>query len=134
MRESIIYRVRDYMERASRYFDNFEQERRRGEKEKAGEALWGVVSCLLNAFFILEKGKPASKHGVLSDFAQQFLISSFKNGEELARVYKKVEKFHANFYHAFLDKAEFEELCADILTLVGRLDIALKYKLQKLEL
>jgi len=134
MREEIIERVKDYRERASRYFGNFEEERRKGDREKAGEALWGVVSCLVNAFFILEKGKPSSKHGVLSDFAQQFLTSTFEEGEELAKIYKKVEKFHANFYHAFLDDEEFEEMGADILRLVERLDIALKDKLQKLEL
>ena len=129
-----IGRAQEYRERASHYRRNFEEERGRRSKEKAGEALWGVVSCLLNAIAILEKGKPCFEHRLLSNFAKQFLVSSFEDGEQLARIYKKVEKFHANFYHAFLDDEEFEQIGADIWRLVERLDRTLVDKLHKLQL
>lgn len=63
MSQDIFAKVKGCRERASLYFENFEEERRREDREKAGEALWGVVSCLMNAFHIFEKGKPAPKHG-----------------------------------------------------------------------
>lgn len=134
MTEEMLNKVKNYRERASFYFSNFEKEITEGNKEKAGEALWGVVSCLVNALSILERGKPSPDHKEQRDFIQQFLISRFKEGEELAKIYSKAEKFHANFYHAFLDKEEFEEIVADIQRLIEFLDRALKDELSKIKL
>lgn len=132
IRETLT-KVENYRERASLYFRNFEKEMREGNKEKAGEALWGAVSCLVNAISIIERGKPLPNHKEQSVFAQQFLISKFKEGEELAKIYRTVEKFHANFYHAFLDKVEFENMVSDIQKLIEFLDRALKEELGKIK-
>jgi hypothetical protein len=133
MIEEMLIRVENYRERASFYFSNFEKEMREGNKEKAGEALWGVVSCLVNALSLIERGKPLPNHKEQSVFAQQFLVSKFKEGEELAKIYRTAEKFHANFYHAFLDKEEFENMVAGIQKLIEFLDRALKEELSKIK-
>ena len=106
------------------------------DREKAGEALWGVVSCLVNALYLLEEGKPSSKHGDSCKFAQEFLISSNgeRDGKELVNAYRKVEKFHANFYHAFLDEDEFGRSAAEILQLIRHLGQLLNDRISDAEI
>ncbi|MEM0007857.1 MAG: hypothetical protein QXR89_06305 [Candidatus Bathyarchaeia archaeon] len=132
MNEDILKRVVDYRNRAKLYLKNFEKEKVEGNKEKAGEALWGVISCLINALALFEYGKPIPDHKEQSKFATQFILSTYEDGEELAKAYRNAEKFHANFYHAFLDDKEFETISAEILDLAGRLDATLVEKLRKL--
>jgi HEPN domain-containing protein len=132
----IIKKTNEYRERASRYLQNFEWEMERGDREKAGEALWGVVSCLINALYLLENGKPSTKHRDSGEFARQFMISKFgeRDGKELLDIYGKVEKFHANFYHAFLDEEEFKKIATEIMRLIKCIDSALGDKLSEVEI
>jgi hypothetical protein len=132
--EDILKRVMGYRNRAQLYLKNFEKEKIEGNREKAGEALWGVISCLINALAILEYGKPISDHKEQSRFATQFILSTYEDGEKLAKAYSYAERFHANFYHAFLDAQEFETISAEILNLAGRLDATLMEKIRKLTL
>ena len=131
----IMKKTREYRERASRYLQNYEWEMEKRDREKAGEALWGVISCLINALYFLENGEPSTKHRDSAKFAIQFIISTSgeKDGKELVDIYGKVEKFHANFYHAFLNEEEFKKTAGDILRLVEYLDHALSDKLSKAE-
>ena len=124
-------KAREYWERASFYLKNYENDRIKSE-EKASEDLWGVVSCLMNAISVVELGKP-QRHGNQRKFAMQLLISEFEDGKELFKIYKKAEELHSNFYHAFLEKDELEELWADVLRLVKRLDNAFREKLKRLQ-
>ncbi len=130
----IINKASEYRERSNRYLQNFEWEMEKRDREKAGEALWGVVSCLTNALYLLVNGKPSTQHCVSSNFTREYLISAFgeKVGTELSRIYGKVEKFHANFYHAFLDEEEFGMIAADIMKLIKCLDDLLGDKLDEL--
>ena len=132
----IIKKANEYRERATRYLKNFEWEMEKRDREKAGEALWGVVSCLVNALYLLEEGKPSSRHGDSCKFAQEFLISSQgeMDGKELVNAYRKVEKFHANFYHAFLDEDEFGLSAAEILQLIKHLGQLLNDKISDAEI
>ena len=125
-------KAREYWERASFYLKNYENDRIKS-KEKASEDLWGVVSCLMNAISVVELGKSQPRHGNQREFAMQFLISEFEDGKELFKIYEKAEKLHTNFYHAFLEKDELEELWADVLRLVKRLDNAFREKLKRLQ-
>lgn len=128
-------KAKEYRERAARYLRNFESEQEKRDREKAGEALWGVVSCLTNALFILYKGRPSSNHRTTSEFAKQFIVSNFgEDGERLVNYYKNVEKFHANFYHAFLDKDEFEKSVSEIFELVELLDKFLEKTISNAEI
>lgn len=130
----IIRIAREYRERASRYLQNYEWEMETGDREKAGEALWGVISCLINALYILEKGKPSTKHRESSRFAKEFMTSRLgENGREFANIYEMVEKFHANFYHAFLDEEDFKKTAGDVLRLAEYLDRVLSDMLIKIE-
>jgi hypothetical protein len=127
-------KAKEYRERASRYLRNFESEQQKGDREKAGEALWGVVSCLTNALFLIYSDRPSSNHRTTSEFAKQFIVSNFgEDGERLVNSYKKVEKFHANFYHAFLDKDEFEKSVSEIFTLIELLDHFLEKAISNVE-
>ena len=101
----IIRIAREYRERASRYLQNYEWEMETGDREKAGEALWGVISCLINALYFLEKGKPSTKNRESSRFAKEFMTSRLgENSREFANIYEMVEKFHANSTMLFLMK------------------------------
>ncbi len=122
MIEGIICRAMEYRERAVKYFMNFEEERLRENFDKAGEALWGVISCLLNAIHLLEKGKPITDHQMMRQFAVHYLVSMTDEGERLVGIFKRAEKLHANFYHSFLDRDEFNELCNEIIELIKVLE------------
>lgn len=123
----------EYRDRARTYFKNFEKERMKGNREKAGEALWGVVSCLINALALIVCGRPLPDHKEQRRFAREFILSTFEDGEELVKAYNNAEKFHANFYHAFLNDEEFEKIGADIVRLTERLDTTLVERLRKLQ-
>ncbi len=129
MIEELLEKIRDYRERASHYFRNFSEERLKNP-EKAGEALWGTVSCLINAISILERGEPQQKHGKQRKFAEEFLISRFKEGKELFKIYRDVEKIHSSFYHAFLEEDELENLFRDGIKLIEVLDKTLEEELK----
>lgn len=79
---------------------------------------------------LLEVGKPLTRHREQNRFARELLISAFKEGEELAEIYRKVEKLHANFYHAFLEPDELEKLRADGMKLVEFLGRAIEERLK----
>jgi hypothetical protein len=129
-----LEKISEYRSRATRYLQNFEWEIQKKDREKAGEALWGIVSCLFNAIYLLETGKPCSEHAKLRIFAGEFLVSNFGegDGERFYDIYRKVEKFHANFYHAFLDEDEFEKDASEILRLLGILDNKLQNMLNEI--
>lgn len=93
-----------------------------------------MISCLINALAVLEYGKPIPDHEEQSRFAMQFILSTYEDGEKLAKAYSYAERFHANFYHAFLDAQEFETISAEILNFVGRLDATLMERIRKLTL
>ena len=52
-----LEKVDEYRSRATLYLENFHEEALKGDREKAGEALWGAVACLLNAIHLLMEGK-----------------------------------------------------------------------------
>ncbi len=135
MIDNILKKAKEYRARASRYLQNYEREIEKGDREKAGEALWGVVSCLINALYLVENGRPSTSHGESTKFARQFIISKLgdKGGDELIRAYRTVEKFHANFYHAFLDEDEFKNYVVGIVQLIKYLDGVLEDKISEVE-
>ncbi len=51
----------------------------------------------------------------------------------MIRAYRTVEKFHANFYHTFLDEDEFKNYVVGIVQLVKYLDSILEDKISKVE-
>ena len=112
MIEDVLSKAKEYRERASRYLQNYEGEIEKGDKEKGGEALWGVISCQINAIYLVENGRPSTSHSESTRFARQFIISKFGeiDGEELVQVYRKVEKFHANFIMPFLMKKSLKNM------------------------
>jgi hypothetical protein len=136
MIEDVLSKAKEYRERASRYLQNYEGEIEKGDKEKGGEALWGVISCQINAIYLVENGRPSTSHSESARFARQFIISKFGeiDGEELVQVYRKVEKFHANFYHAFLDEEEFKKYATDIMRLIKYLDELIGGMISKIEM
>lgn len=119
--ERRLEEVQRYKALATSYIANYQEELARGDKEKAGEALWGAISCLLNAIHVTKTGKPIVRHDDLREFARTLLIRLDSSGE-LFEIFRRAEKLHANFYHAFLELDEFVKLAEDILRLIEALD------------
>ncbi len=119
--ERLLKEVQRYRELATSYIADYQEELTRGDKEKAGEALWGAVGCLLNAIHIVKTGKPIARHDDLREFARTLLIR-LDSGGELFKIFRSAEKLHANFYHAFLELDEFVRLAEDMLRLIEALD------------
>ncbi len=133
MTYNILERAKRYRDRATRYLQNYEWELEKKDREKAGEALWGVLSCIINAISILENGKPKITHKDLTEFAREIILGKLEeeDAKALVVVFSKAERFHANFYHAFLPDDEFKDLAAKIIALIERLDRVLVDELER---
>lgn len=113
-------RVKEYLDRAYKFKVNFDEAITKGDIEKAGELLWGIFSCYMNALRVLRTGKPARRHGEIVKVGLD--LAKALNDEKLAKAVKLAEKCHSNFYHSFLDLEDIKECYEAIMYAVRRAD------------
>ena len=76
-----------------------------GEQLQASEKLWGAAAHCVIAV-AQQRGWPNTKHGHLKAAVKR-LSTSF-DGQSLRDGFSAAERFHANFYHDFMDSIQFE--------------------------
>lgn len=111
-------RVELYVELSEKYMAEAEELYAKGDLLQAGEKYWGAVAALLNA--VAEKrGVPHYSH---RDYAvlMNRLYGKTKD-RELVVNFAMAERLHANFYHNFMDKEEFDLHREAVLKLVEKL-------------
>jgi hypothetical protein len=129
----VILAAEKYLERAGVYYSNYDHERQSGDKGKASEELWGVISCLLRAYYLLLRGEPLpQEHKALVNWAREVLAGQ-PDGEGLYRSFRDAEKLHANFYHMFIQDDELNEIWARVQALAVRLEDSVKTELKKVQ-
>ena len=108
--------AQDFLERSRLEFDD-------GDEMQGSEKLWGAASHAVMAL-AMQRGWPINKH---IDLKRAVNDLSRETGDPTIRSnFSVAEKFHANYYHGFMDDFQIvddrpmvEELVAQLLALAG---------------
>ena len=102
--------IEKHVRSALEFLEHADREFAAGDQQQGSEKLWGAVSQAS-----LAVGKSSHRREIARNLAEQY-------GEPLiASHYGIAEKFHANFYHDFMEEEEIEEDQPMIRQLVHRL-------------
>jgi len=110
-------RIEVYMKLHERYLRDAEELYAKGDLAQAGEKYWGAVTALLNTI----GEKRGWSHYTHRDYAEIVERLSEELEEPLGRLFASIERLHANYYHNFLTKVNFEAHREDALKLVQKL-------------
>ena len=110
-------RIEVYMKLHEKYLKDAEELYAKGDLAQAGEKYWGAVTALLNAI----GEKRGWNHYTHRDYAEIVERLSEELKEPLGRLFAGVERLHANYYHNFLTKVNFEAHKEDALKLMQKL-------------
>jgi len=110
-------RIEVYMKLHERYLRDAEELYAKGDLIQAGEKYWGAVIALLNAI----GEKRGWSHYTHRDYAEIIERLSEELKEPLGRLFAGIERLHANYYHNFLTKVNFEAHREDALKLMRKL-------------
>ncbi len=105
-----------YLNEAEELFD-------KGDLMQANEKYWGAVTALLNAIGE-ERGLPHYSHRDYSVITDKLYSES--NDKELVIGFRLAEGLHANFYHNFMSREEFQLHREAVVNLVRKLKSMLK--------
>ncbi len=97
--------VRDHLRTAREFLTAADTEFAAGDHLQASEKLWGAASHALIAV-AQQRNWPHGSHGALKR-AARLLVDETGDMEFLAG-FALAEKFHANFYHDFMEEFELE--------------------------
>jgi hypothetical protein len=110
-------RIEVYMKLHEKYLRESEELYAKGDLAQAGEKYWGAITALINA--IAERR--GWSHYTHRDYAEIIERLSEELKEPLGRLFASVERLHANYYHNFLTKVNFEAHREDTLKLIQKL-------------
>ncbi len=85
---------------------------------QASEKLWGAAAHALMSVGQME-GLPIGSHRDLRMAARH--LTNARNDDSIYSGYKVAEKFHANFYHGFMEKFQISEGREDVREFVEHL-------------
>ena len=111
-------KVEVYMKLYEKYLRDVEELYVKDDLAQAGEKYWGAVTALLN---IIGERRGWS-HYTHRDYAEIVERLSEELKEPLGRLFASIERLHANYYHNFLTKVNFEAHREDTLKLVQKLE------------
>ena len=109
--------IEDRVRAAQGFLEAAEREFASGENMQASEKLWGAATQAIMAVAV-ERGWPYGNHAALRiavrRLAEEYEDRSIRTGFGFA------EKFHANFYHGFMDDLQIEDERPEVLDFVHR--------------
>lgn len=110
-------RIEIYLKLYMKYFDDAEKLYTKGDLVQAGEKYWGAVAALINAI-----GERRNwNHYSHRDYSEIIERLSEELKEPLGRFFASVERLHANYYHGFLSRMNFEAHKEDAVKLIQKL-------------
>ena len=104
-------RIRKHLPKAKEYRSKWPEYLAEGDLCQAGEKGWGAVSQIIKAV-ATHRGWVHSSHEDLLSAVRQVADES-PNREMVRRLMGSVERLHANFYEAHLDRTDTEYSLAD---------------------
>ena len=92
--------IEDHLQTAREFLERSRQEFAEGDEMQGSEKLWGSASHAVMAL-ALQRGWPINKH---SDLKRAVNDLSQETGDRAMKAnFAVAEKFHANYYHGFMD-------------------------------
>jgi len=111
-------RIELYINLHEKYLKEAEDFYKKGDLVQAGEKFWGALTALLNA--IAEKrGLPHYSHRDYAVIIDE-LYKETKD-RDLVVGFSLAERLHANFYHNFMSKDQFDLHREEVLKLIKKL-------------
>ncbi|GAB6946267.1 PaREP1 family protein [Vulcanisaeta sp. JCM 16161] len=111
-------RVEVYMRLSEDYLRSAEELYARGDLAQAGEKYWGAVTALLNAIAESRGWEHHSRRDY--DEVVERLYKEI-NDKSILVDFSMAERLHANFYHNFMSRENFEAHREAVLELIGKL-------------
>ena len=106
-----IQTAQDFLEAADREFEA-------GDVLQASEKMWGAASHAVMAVS-QRRGWPYGSHNAMRVAVRR--LAEERDDPFLSAAFGVAEKFHANFYHSFMESEERQESIASVRLLVSRL-------------
>ena len=97
--------VEDHLQTAQEFLHRSRLEFGEGDEMQGSEKLWGAASHAVMAL-AMQRGLPIHKHSDLKRAVQE--LSQETGDSNLNAGYSVAEKFHANYYHGFMDDFQIE--------------------------
>lgn len=116
-------RVDVYLKIHEELLKHSDEEYAKGDLVQASEKLWGAVAALLNAVAEL-RGWEHYSHRDYDVIINRLFRET--NDKDLPLYFGVAERLHANFYHNFMTKDEYELHREYVLRLIGKLKDLLK--------
>ena len=115
--------VEDHLQTAQEFLERSRLEFADGDDLQGSEKLWGAASHAVMAL-AMQRGWPISKH---SDVKRAVNDLSQEIGDQTVKFrFSVAEKFHANYYHGFMDDFQIvddrpmvEEFVTQLLEIAG---------------
>lgn len=117
-------RVEVYLRLHEDYLRSAEELYSKGNLTQAGEKYWGAVTALLNAIAELRGGWEHYSHRDYDVIVGRLYKEI--NDKSILIDFSMAERLHANFYHNFMGKEEFEVHRQAALELIERLRAVIK--------
>ena len=119
-------RVEVYLGLSEDYLRSAEELYSKGDLAQAGEKYWGAATALLNAIAELRGWEHYSHRDYDVIIGRLYKETGDRS---ILMNFSMVERLHANFYHKFMDKEEFEVHRQAALELIGKLKEFVKPKM-----
>ncbi|GAB6947576.1 PaREP1 family protein [Vulcanisaeta sp. JCM 16161] len=111
-------RVDVYLRLHEKYLNEAEELFNKGDLTQAGEKYWGAVTALLNAIGEM-RGLPHYSHRDYSVIIDELYRET--GDRDLVIGFRLAEGLHANFYHNFMSREEFQLHRETVIELVKKL-------------
>ena len=107
------------------YSHNVENYLRTKDSHKAGEMMWGAMSCVLKTV-AAKRNEFINGHRTLVKFAMT--LSRQEQDKEIFYSFSLASMLHQNFYESNLDHFLVDAVCRDVAKTIGRLMKKMGYK------
>ncbi len=110
--------TQEHAQAAEAFLENAAREFAAGDELQASEKMWGAAAHAIMAV-ALQRGQECGSHQKLVSVAWQ--IANEHDDEALLGGISTAEKFHANFYHGFMESEDMERNAAIVRRFVARM-------------
>ena len=107
------------------YSDNAEKYLKLNDYHKAGEMMWGAMSCTLKTV-AAKRNKSINGHKALGKFA--IFLAKQEQDKDVFYSFALANMLHQNFYEANMDKFLIQSICLDVARTIGKLMRKMNYR------
>ena len=107
------------------YSHNAERYLKLNNHHKAGEMMWGAMSCTLKTV-AAKRNKTINSHKELGKFA--IMLSKQERNKDVFYSFALANMLHQNFYESNLDLFLVKSVCSDVSRTIGKLMGKMEYR------